>query len=196
MPAPAGRRKGTASAASGVSRSGGWVNWTLRKGASYNEEVSEHRRILGLDLGSKRIGLAVSDPLGVTAQGLPTLKRTNRRADLERLRELVDAYQVERIVLGHPLHLKGYASARAEEAERFAEWLRRDLKLPVELFDERLTSAEAERLMREAGASRRARREAADQIAAQLILQTYLDRARSLAPVPKLRDSGPSGTEA
>ncbi|MGH9803672.1 MAG: Holliday junction resolvase RuvX, partial [Candidatus Acidiferrales bacterium] len=99
------------------------------------------------------------------------------------------------IVLGHPLHMKGYASARAEEAERFAEWLRRDLKLPVELFDERLTSAEAERLMREAGASRRERREAADRLAAQLILQAYLDRARALAPVPKLGDSGLSGDE-
>lgn len=139
------------------------------------------RRILALDLGSKNIGLAVSDPLGITAQGLPTLRRTNRRADLERLRELVEAYQVERIVLGHPLHMKGYASARAREAERFADWLRRDLKLPVELFDERLTTAEAERLLREAGASRRQRREAADQIAATLILQTYLDQSRALS---------------
>lgn len=146
--------------------------------------MSRQGRILALDLGSKRIGLAVSDPLGVTAQGLPTLKRTNRRADLVRLRELVDAYGVERVVVGHPLHLKGYASARAEEAERFAEWLRRDLRLPVELFDERLTTVEAERLLREAGASRRQRREAADQIAAQLILQTYLDRARALAAPP------------
>ena len=168
------------------------LRWTPRKGAPYNEQVSEHRRILALDLGSKRIGLAVSDPLGLTAQGLPTLKRTNRRATMERLRELTDAYQVERIVVGHPLHMKGYASSRAEEAERFAEWLRRDLRLTVELFDERLTSAEAERLMREAGASRRERREAADKIAAQLILQTYLDRARALAPEP----SGPSEADA
>lgn len=143
--------------------------------------MNQVRRILALDLGSKNIGLAVSDPLGITAQGLPTLKRSNRRADLERLRELADAYQVERIVLGHPLHLKGYASARAREAERFADWLRRDLKLPVELFDERLTTAEAERLLREAGASRRERREAADQIAATLILQTYLDLSRTLS---------------
>ena len=142
--------------------------------------MSSHGRILALDLGSKTIGLAVSDPLGWTAQGLPSLRRTNRRADLERLRELVDAYQVERVVVGHPLHLKGYAGARAQEAERFAAWLSRDLKLPVELFDERLTTAEAERLLREAGSSRRQRREAADQIAATLILQTYLDQARSL----------------
>jgi len=143
--------------------------------------VNSHPRILALDLGSKTIGVAVSDPLGITAQGLPTLKRTQRRADLERLRELAVAYQVERIVVGHPLHLKGYAGARAQEAERFADWLRRDLKLPVVLFDERLTSAEAQRLLREAGSSPRQRREAADQIAATLILQTYLDQRRSLA---------------
>lgn len=131
------------------------------------------------------MGLAVSDPLGLTAQGLPTLRRTNRRADLARIRELVEAYQIERVVVGHPLHLKGYAGARAREAERFADWLRRDLKLPVELFDERLTSAEAERLLRAAGSSRRQRKEAADRIAATLILQTYLDmRAAQLADGP------------
>jgi putative Holliday junction resolvase len=147
--------------------------------------VSSQGRILALDVGSKTIGLAISDPLGITAQGLPTLKRTTRRADLDRLRELVTAYQVERLVVGHPLHLKGYAAARAQEAERFAAWLRRELKLPVELFDERLTTAEAERLMKEAGASRRQRRESADQIAATLILQTYLDQSRSLSATPE-----------
>ncbi|MFQ5662414.1 MAG: Holliday junction resolvase RuvX [Terriglobia bacterium] len=138
-------------------------------------------RILAVDLGGKNVGLAVTDPLGLTAQGLPTLRRTNRRADLARIRELVEAYSVERIVVGHPLHLKGFASARAQEAERFADWLRRDLKLPVELFDERLTTAEAERLLRTFGASRRQRKQAVDQIAATLILQTYLDQQASQA---------------
>ena len=163
--------------------------------------MSAPGRILALDLGSKTLGLAVSDPLGLTAQGLPTVKRTNRRGDLERLRELVNAYQVELIVVGHPLHLKGYAAARAQEAERFADWLRRDLKLPVELFDERLTTAEAERLVRESSQPRDRRGQAAggrrpsrlrqekqkgaiDQIAATLLLQTYLDQARALAPEP------------
>ena len=154
--------------------------------------MSARVRILALDLGSKTLGLAVSDPLGLTAQGLPTVKRTNRRGDLERLRELVNAYQVERIVVGHPLHLKGYAAARAQEAERFADWLRRDLNLPVDLFDERLTTAEAERLVRESGQSgrrpSRLRQEkqkgAIDKIAATLLLQTYLDQARALAPEP------------
>lgn len=138
-------------------------------------------RVLALDVGSKNIGLAVSDPLGITAQGLPTLRRRGRRADLEGLRELVTAYEVERLVVGHPLHMKGYASTRAREAERLAGQLQRDLKLPVELFDERLTTVEAQRLLQESGASRRQRREAADQIAATIILQTYLDQKAARA---------------
>ena len=130
---------------------------------------------------SKNIGLAVTDPLGLTAQGLPTLRRTNKRADLARLREVVEALGVERIVVGHPLHLKGYAGARAQDAERFAAWLRRQLGLPVELFDERLTSVEAESLLREAGASRGERKRAIDQIAATLILESYLEHQAARA---------------
>lgn len=145
--------------------------------------MKQGERILALDLGSKNIGLAVTDPLGLTAQPLPTLKRTNRRADLARLCELTEALQVERVVVGHPLHLKGYAGARAQEAERFAEWLRRELALPVELFDERLTSWEAENLLRQAGASRNQRKQARDQVAATLILESYLaHRARAAGP--------------
>ncbi|MEE9234051.1 MAG: Holliday junction resolvase RuvX [Candidatus Acidoferrales bacterium] len=132
-------------------------------------------RILALDLGSKNIGLAVTDPLGLTAQPLPTLKRKNRRVDLARLRELTQALQVERVVVGHPLHLKGYAGARAKEAERFGDLLRRELALPVELFDERLTSWEAENILRQAGTSRNQRKRARDQVAATLILESYLE---------------------
>jgi putative Holliday junction resolvase len=138
--------------------------------------VSKDTRILAIDLGTKNIGLAVSDPLGLTAQPLPTLRRSNRRADLAHLGELVEALAVERVLVGHPLHLKGYAGARAQQAERFADRLQEKLEVPVELFDERLTTVEAERLLREAGATRAERRRAADQIAAQLILQTYLDK--------------------
>ena len=138
--------------------------------------MSKDIRILAIDLGTKNIGLAVSDPLGLTAQPLPTLRRSNRRADLAHLSELVEALAVERVLVGHPLHLKGYAGARAQQAERFADRLQEKLEVPVELFDERLTTVEAERLLREAGATRAERRRAADQIAAQLILQTYLDK--------------------
>jgi putative Holliday junction resolvase len=152
----------------------------------------KQKRILAIDFGGKYIGLAVSDPLGVTSRGLPTLKRANKRADLEHIRELVEALQVERIVVGHPVHLKGHAGERAKEAERFAAWLRRELKLPVELYDERLTSVEAENLLRERGESRRfgaphskqsrnQRVEAVNRIAAAVLLQSYLDeRPRSV----------------
>lgn len=138
--------------------------------------MTDAGRILAIDWGMKNVGLAVSDPLSITAQPLPTLKRTNRRADMARIGELVEAMQVKRILVGHPLHLKGHAGKRAVEAERLAERLRESTGLPVELIDERLTSAEANRLMLDAGLSRTKRREKADQIAAQLILQTYLDR--------------------
>lgn len=138
--------------------------------------MTESGRILAIDWGMKNIGLAVSDPLGVTAQPLPTLKHTNRRTDLARIGELIEALGVALILVGHPLHLKGHAGRRAREAERFADHIRRMTNIPVELFDERLTSAEAERLMLGAGLSRSKRREKADQVAAQLILQTYLDR--------------------
>lgn len=138
--------------------------------------MTDAGRILAIDWGMKNVGLAVSDPLSITAQPLPTLKRTNRRADMARIGELVEAMQVKRILVGHPLHLKGHAGKRAVEAERLAERLRESTGLPVELIDERLTSAEADRLMLDAGLSRTKRREKADQIAAQLILQTYLDR--------------------
>lgn len=138
--------------------------------------MSARGRILAIDFGTKNIGLAVSDPLGLTAQPLAPLRRSNRRADLAHISELVEAMQVERVVVGHPLHLKGHAGTRAQQAERFAQRLRDALPVPVELFDERLTSVEANRLLDEVGASRNRRRRAADQIAAQLILQTYLDR--------------------
>ncbi len=138
-------------------------------------------RTLAIDLGTKTIGLAVSDPLGVTAQGLPSLQRTNRRADLAHLRELVEAMEVTRVIVGHPLHLKGYAGARAQEAERFADWLRAELRVPVELVDERLTTVEAERHLRAAGASPAERKRAVDRVAATLLLQAFLHRNQSSA---------------
>jgi len=141
-------------------------------------------RILAIDFGSKNLGLAVSDPTRLIAQGLPTLKRTNRRADLTRLRELVEAMGVERILVGHPLHLKGYAGERARQAARFADWLRRELRLPVELVDERLTSVEAGNLLHARGASKKERRESVDRVAAALLLQTYLDAHREKERAP------------
>jgi putative Holliday junction resolvase len=134
------------------------------------------RRILALDVGSKTIGLAVSDPLGITAQGLETIRRRNKRADFERLQELIRQYDIGEIVVGYPLRMSGAAGMQAEKMSAFADELRRRTGLPVHLWDERLTSAEANRVLRESGISIRRRAEAVDRLAAVLILQSFLAR--------------------
>lgn len=133
-------------------------------------------RILALDLGERRIGVAVSDPLGVTAQGLATLERKNRRADFDALRLLVEEYRPALILVGHPLHLSGRAGVQAEKATAFAESLRRKLGVTVELWDERLTTREAHRVLDAGGATLQQRRKAIDRMSAVLLLQSYLDR--------------------
>jgi putative pre-16S rRNA nuclease len=135
-----------------------------------------HPRILGLDVGSKTIGLAVSDPLGITAQGLATLRRKNKRLDFERLGQIVKEYEVVEIVVGYPLRMSGAEGTQAEKMQLFAEELRRKFGLPVHLWDERLTSAEANRLLRESEMSIARRGEVVDRLAAVLILQGFLDR--------------------
>jgi putative Holliday junction resolvase len=130
---------------------------------------------LALDLGARRIGLAVSDPLGLTAQGLETLQRKNKRADLEHLAEVVHKYEVAEIVLGLPLHMSGDESAQSRRSTEFAEELKEKLRLPVHLWDERLTSAQANRLLRESEMSIRRRGQAVDRMAATLILQSFLE---------------------
>jgi putative Holliday junction resolvase len=139
-------------------------------------------RILALDLGSRRIGLAVTDELGITAQGIDTLERSNKRRDLERLRTLISQYGVAEIVVGHPVHMSGDPSPRSRQAAEFAEQLRHEFKLPVHLWDERLTSTEANRLLRENQASLRQRKQAVDRMAATLILQSFLE-SRQAAPL-------------
>jgi putative Holliday junction resolvase len=130
-----------------------------------------------LDLGQRRIGVAVSDPLGITAQGLETMQRRNRRTDMEALKKLLAEHGVTRIIVGLPLHLSGRAGARAEEAQAFAARLERETGIAVELFDERLTTAEALRALRETGAGLAQRRAAVDRMAATILLQSYLDAA-------------------
>lgn len=135
-------------------------------------------RVLALDVGHRRIGVAVSDPLGLTAQGLPTLVRRNRRTDLEALRRLVEEHEAALVLVGHPLHLSGRAGVQAERAEAFAEMLRRHLPCPVLLWDERLTTAEAQRVLRQSGIGIEKRQAAVDRLAAVLLLQNYLDYRR------------------
>ena len=132
-------------------------------------------RILAIDYGSRRIGLAVTDQLGLTAQGLPTLYRTNKRNDFDHLRRTIKHYAVSEIVVGLPLRMSGEAGTQSHKVEEFAEGLRARFKLPVHLFDERLTSVEANRVLDETEMGARRRKEVVDQLAAVLILQAFLD---------------------
>jgi len=120
------------------------------------------------------MGLAVSDPLGITAQGLETLERKNKRADFGRLERTIREYQVREIVLGNPLRMSGEEGTQSQKVAEFAAELRQRFQLPVHLWDERLTSAEANRLLREAELSTKKRARAVDRMAAVLILQSFL----------------------
>ncbi|MGA8154201.1 MAG: Holliday junction resolvase RuvX [Terriglobales bacterium] len=136
---------------------------------------SPRSRILGLDVGSKRIGLAVSDPLGITAQGLPTIHRQNKRHDFGELEKVIRQYGATEIVVGLPLRMSGAEGTQSDKMRLFAEELRRRFRLPVHLWDERLTSAQANRLLRETEMSIKRRGEVVDQMAAVLILQSWMD---------------------
>ena len=136
-------------------------------------------RILGLDHGERRIGVAVSDALGVTAQPLLTILHTNQRNDLRSVGRLLRKYSCTAIVLGWPIHLSGDRSPRAMVVEKFATLLRDEFHLPVHLWDERLSTAEAHRHLDAVGRGTRDRKDVIDQIAAVLILQSWLDTQNS-----------------
>jgi len=140
-------------------------------------------RILAVDYGRKRIGLALSDELGFTAQPLLTLERSNRRDDMRRLRDICRQHGVARILVGHPLHMTGAAGEMADEAAQFAARLKKEIGIAVELVDERLTSWEADQLMAETKSSSRKKRTHLDDVAAALLLREYLDRRRP-QPLP------------
>ena len=132
-------------------------------------------------MGSKTIGLAVSDPLGITAQGLKTLRRQNKRLDFQQLEQVVREYEVAEIVVGYPLRMSGAEGTQAEKMKLFAEELRQRFQLPVHLWDERLSSVQANRLLRESEMSIKRRGEVVDRLAAVLILQSWMDgRAASM----------------
>jgi putative Holliday junction resolvase len=135
----------------------------------------EKGRVLAIDYGRRRIGLALSDERRMTARPLATLERTNRRNDLRRLRELARRHEVRQIVVGWPLHLDGAAGEMAEEAARFARRIEKELGLPVELVDERLTSWAAQDAARERRRSGGKRGASVDALAAALILEDYLE---------------------
>ena len=143
-------------------------------------------RIFGLDVGTRTVGVAVSDALGMTAQPLTTLRRTGLRANLAELRRLAETHKVRQAVVGLPLNMDGTEGPSAAAARAFGEALAQALDIPVEYQDERLSTVAAQRALLEADVSRARRREVVDQVAAALILQTWLDT----------RQGNPTGDDA
>lgn len=138
-------------------------------------------RVLGIDHGARRIGVAVSDELGITAQPLLTIAHTTVRNDLRSIGRLLRRHGCRQIVVGWPIHLSGDPSTRAQSVEKFADLLRQEFSLPVHLWDERMSTAEAHRHLDAAGRSLRDRKDVIDQVAAVLILQSWLDTQRNRA---------------
>jgi putative pre-16S rRNA nuclease len=141
--------------------------------------MSPPGRVLALDLGKRRIGLAISDGLGITAQGLPTLERRNKRTDLAALAALIRERAVTRILMGNPLHMSGTAGRQSEWAREFADALEKHTGIPVKMWDERLTTVEASRVLRQSGIGIEKRAAAVDQLSAVILLQSYLDSAQA-----------------
>lgn len=133
-------------------------------------------RILGLDYGEKRIGVAVCDELGITAQGLPTLIRQTQKHDLEVLNRWIQQYSIEKIVIGYPLRLDGSEGIQCEKVKRFALLLEKKFMLPLIKWPETLSTKEAEEILISSGVRWRKRKEKVDRLAACLILQSYLDQ--------------------
>ena len=150
-------------------------------------------RILALDLGKRRVGLALSDPLRLTAQGLDTLYRTRIRDDLDYLDRLVAERGVTGILIGNPLHMSGHEGRQSAWAREFAERLSGHTGIPVALWDERLTSREAGRVLRESGIGIEKRARAVDRLSAVILLESYLDYLQIAATgfVPAMDDEVP-----
>jgi putative Holliday junction resolvase len=132
-------------------------------------------RILGLDVGTKTIGVAVSDEMGWTSQGISTIRRTNIRADFAELDKYLQQYAVEKIVVGVPRNMDGSIGSAAEQVYSFIEQLKEKFSIPIDTWDERLSTVAAERVLLEADMSRGKRKKVIDKVAAVLILQGYLD---------------------
>lgn len=140
-----------------------------------DQENTGKGRILALDLGKKRIGLALSDPLGITAQGLPTLQRTNIRQDMAALTVIVKDRDVTLFLIGNPLHMSGAAGRQAAYVHDFAERLSRHTGVALKYWDERLTTVEAHRVLRSSGIGIEKRARAIDKLSAVILLESFLD---------------------
>jgi len=134
-------------------------------------------RALGLDVGTKTIGVAVSDALGWTAQGIETVKINEERQmfGLDRLNEIIVSYEIDKVIVGLPKNMNGSIGERGEACQRFAKMIEEEFKLPVILWDERLSTMAAERFLISADVSRKKRKQVIDKMAAVVILQNYLD---------------------
>lgn len=137
-------------------------------------------RILGLDVGQKTVGVAISDPLGFTAQGITTIRRTKKSEDIEAVKRICDEYSVETIVIGLPKNMDGSIGFAGEKIKEFSELLKEAVDLEIVFWDERLTTVAAHRAMLEADLSRGKRKRIVDKVAATYILQGYLDRISKL----------------
>lgn len=139
-------------------------------------------RIMGLDFGSKTVGVSVCDPLGLTAQALETVKRKEEnklRQTCQRIEALIREYEITTIILGYPKNMDDSIGERAKKTVEFKEMLERRTNLPVILWDERLTTIEADEILRESGVPKGERKRVIDQVAASIILQSYLDASPS-----------------
>ena len=135
-------------------------------------------RIMGLDIGDKTIGVAVSDIMGITAQGVKTIRRESKKKDIEELKNIIKERQVNKIVSGLPKNMNGTLGPQGEKVQKFCELLKEETNLPIEFWDERLSTVAAERSLIEGNVRRENRKKVIDMLAAVIILQGYLDSKR------------------
>lgn len=136
-------------------------------------------RIMGLDIGDKTIGVAVSDIMGLTAQGVTTIKRVGKKKDIEEIKKIISERQVNKIVSGLPKNMNGTIGVQGEKVQKFCELLKQETNLPIEFWDERLSTVAAERSLIEGNVRRENRKKVIDMLAAVIILQGYLDLQRN-----------------
>lgn len=136
-------------------------------------------RVLGIDFGDKRIGLAVSDKLQFTAQGLGQYQVKNKKEDKIFFQDLVSKYDIEEVVIGFPLRMDGTEGTRAEKTKEFGRWLEKILNLPITFWDERLTTQQASRILNQQKIKKKSKKDLKDQISAVIILASYMERKRS-----------------
>ena len=135
-------------------------------------------RILGIDLGEKRIGISLCDELGITAQGLPTILSKTEIENIESIKNVISQYHIERVVFGLPVNMNGSIGPQAKKAIAFAEKVKTYCHVPVVMEDERLTTSSAEKILIQGNRSRKKRKKVIDKMSAVIILQTYLDKAK------------------